>query len=224
MASPADRLPNELWEQILVQCELTGRDLFRLQCVNRSFNQTINGSTPLLRTMEILHKPVEEKKHRIPNPVLWTSHLELRPFFYRVEVLAPKSPRNGGQKWKINIHVSLNLGSEARIANSVTRFGIKSNKRCFSDVLDGSWRRMKISRFPVAIEVPIRVYYLDAYYEEKTADSTGEMTLGDLAALLENVHSRSEEQHLELASTFRDTKAAEDTTIADSDSGKCHMS
>lgn len=217
MPSAADRLPNEIWEQILVdsRCNLTSRDLFRLQRVNRSFHTTINGSTILLRRMDIIHHPVEYTKPRVPNPLLYTSHLEFRPFTYRVECLAPKSPRNGGTHWKIIVHVSLKLPSEAHIANSQTAFGVRSNRRIFGDVIDGSWRRMKLARFPVSVDVPVRVYCLDAYYEEITsrpAEPDG-MTLGDLATLLEGVHDRSKEQHLQLASKSVSTETPQDTRV-----------
>ncbi len=212
MTSAADRIPNEIWEIILVQSQLTTRELFRLQCVSRRVLQTINGSTPLLRTMEILHKPIEEKKHRIPNPVLWTSHLELRPYTYRIEVLSPASPRNDGERWKVNINVALNFATEARVLHSKTAFGIKSNKHCFGIVLDGTWRRMKIARFPVEIDVLMHVSYLSTSYEEKLSDPTGQMTLGDLASLLEAVHARSEEEHLRVAHDFHASDGQQQTT------------
>lgn len=204
MASAAKRVfaITEILEQILIDCKLNTRDLFLLQTVSRSFHHAINGSTPLLRMMEILHKPTEQKRYRVSNPILWFQQLELRVRRYKVEVLAPASPRNGGTGWKMNVHVTMDVGREDSVTSVGSQIGVKSSKS-FENPLDGSWRRMKITRFPVVIEVPLYINYMNVLYEETAADPTGQMTLGDLADLVETVRARSEEQHRARAAEFQ---------------------
>lgn len=80
-----------------------------------------------------------------------------------------------------------------------------------------------ISRFPILINIPMRIQYLDVYYEEKASDPSGAMTLGDLAELLTVVHSRSKEQHQALADAFQTTGAGQDVAAAQK-SHQCHVS
>ena len=59
MASAATKLFGvaELFEHILINTKPCREDLFILQRVSHSFNDTINGSTPLLRIMNIIYDP-----------------------------------------------------------------------------------------------------------------------------------------------------------------------
>lgn len=195
MSSSASRvfaIP-EILEQILLFTDPTTRNLYQLQTINRSFHHAINGSSPLLRIMEILHKPPEQKKFRVCNPYLELQQLALPVEFYKIVVLAPASPMNGGAGWKLRIPVTINFPLKPG-----KEIGVKSSKS-FTKPLDGSWRRMKVARFPVVVEVELYVRYGDLAYREVITDASGQMTLGDLAGLVEEVHARREEVHRKLA-------------------------
>lgn len=222
MASAADRVfaVTEILEQILLDCELTTRQLFLIQTVNRSFHHAVNGSTTMLRTMEILHKPTDQKRYRIVNPVLWTEQLELRTQ-YRTVVLSPASPRNSGTGWKVNVEVTINADDENTNIGLGDRIGVKSSK-FFINPLDGSWRRMKITRFPVVIEVPMRINCMDDFYEESIIDPTGEMTLGYLADFIDNARNRTMEQHLAKLTDFQSLSLEEDGN-AETETAGCHV-
>lgn len=205
MVSAADRVfaITEILLQILLDCNLSTRELFLIQTVNRSFHHAVNGSTTMLRTMEILHKPTDQKRYRIVNPILWTEQLELRTH-YRTVVLSPASPRNSGTGWKVNVEVTINVAEydDANESGPGDRIGVKSNK-FFVNPRDGTWRRMKITRFPVVIEVPMRINCMDSFYEESTIDTSGEMTLGFLADFIDNARSRSMDEHLQKIVDFQ---------------------
>ena len=143
--------------------------------------------------MEILHKPPEQKKFRVCNPYLELQQLALPADSYRTVVLAPASPKNSGEGWKLEVHVTVKFPLEPG-----KEIGVKSSKS-FTNPLDGSWRRMKVARFPVVVEVQLYVRYADAAYREVITDASGEMTLGGLAGLVEEVHIRREEVHRKLA-------------------------
>lgn len=202
MATGADRVfaIAELLEDILLKAKLETKELFRLQAVNWSFHHAINGSTPLLRIMEVLHKPVNQTRYRVSNPILWLEQLELRVKRWKVEVLSPASPRNAGSGWKVNVPVFMNLDVNSWLSEGKP-IGVMS--KTFDRPLDGSWRRMKVTRFPLVIEVPVQIVYADVSYVETKCDPTGQMTLGDVVQYIENVRRRSDENHRAQAAAFR---------------------
>ena len=210
MSSSADcvfAIP-EILEHILLFIDPTTRNLYQLQTINRSFHHAINGSSPLLRTMEILHKLPEQKKFRVCNPYLELQQLAFPVEFYRPVVLAPASPRNSGEGWKLEIYVTIYLDESGTVPDK--QIGVKSSKS-FTNPLDGSWRRMKVARFPVVIEVHLEVRdeVIGArMYPEITADPSGEMTLGDVAEIIEGVNARSEEEHRGMAIQFLSRRQA----------------
>ena len=139
-------------------------------------------------------------------------------------MLSPASPRNSGTGWKVNVEVTINVNdtNDPDSDQSGDRIGVKSNK-FFTNPLDGSWRRMKITRFPVVIEVPMRIRYMNVYYEESTIDPTGEMTLGFLTDFINSVRNRSTNEHLARAVAFQSLNLEEDGGAGTETAG-CHIS
>ena len=224
----------ELLEHILLYLDDRGsymtdpqhsRELFTLQRVSRSFNNTVRGSIRLKARMG-LEYPLPEVTMAVRSSGLITPYLKNKKL-----KLTPFTVDEIYECFLDDIEADYDLLA-IRLSyrpNGVQSIGLSGNSRTLYGRMEHSWRQLKVATIESELLLTVRVEFRSLDHECKEGNIYKEYlmggerervyTLGDIADLLDAISQRTIEEHAAVrAFISRKTSPSDEVSTSDEDS------